>query len=157
VLPLSIALVTAGVFMFANAGSYAVLLLSQVIVAIGSCTAFVGAGYIGGQWFGMAKFGFMFGLVAMGSALASAFALNIFEAVLGSITWRTLFNIYGAIGVVILALVPFTSAVRQSAAACDAGDRPRARLLPERDVPKIVGVRVHSWTGVTVAALKTRS
>ena len=104
VLPLSIALVTVGVFMFANAGSYGLLLLSQVIVAIGSCTAFVGAGYIGGQWFGMAKFGFMFGLVAMGSALASAFALNIFEAVLGSITWRTLFNIYGAIGVVILAL-----------------------------------------------------
>jgi hypothetical protein len=45
--------------MFANAGSYGILLLSQVIVAIGSCTAFVGAGYIGGLWFGMAKFGFM--------------------------------------------------------------------------------------------------
>jgi MFS family permease len=104
VLPLSVALVTAGVFVFANAGSYSMLLLSQVIVAVGSCTAFVGAGYIGGQWFGMAKFGFMLGLVAMGSALSSAFALNIFEAVLGSITWRTLFNIYGIIGLVILAL-----------------------------------------------------
>jgi len=104
VLPISIALVTAGVFLFANASSYGLLLLSQVIVAIGSCTAFVGAGYIGGQWFGMAKFGFMFGLVAMSSALASAFALNVFEAVLGAMTWRTLFNIYGAIGVVILAL-----------------------------------------------------
>jgi hypothetical protein len=55
VLPISIALVTVGVFMFANAGSYGILLLSQVIVAIGSCTAFVGAGYIGGLWFGMAK------------------------------------------------------------------------------------------------------
>jgi len=104
VLPASIALVIVGVFVFANATSYGMLLLSQVIVAIGSCTAFVGAGYIGGQWFGMARFGFMFGLVAMGSALASAFALNIFEAVLGSTTWRTLFNIYGVIGVVILAL-----------------------------------------------------
>jgi cyanate permease len=80
------------------------LLLSQVIVAMGSCTAFVGAGYIGGQWFGMAKFGFMFGLVAVCSALSSAFALNIFEAVLGSVTWRTLFNVYGGIGSVLLIL-----------------------------------------------------
>jgi MFS family permease len=104
VLPISVALVTAGVFVFANAGSYGMLLLSQVIVAIGSCTAFVGAGYIGGQWFGMAKYGVMFGLVAVGSSLASAFSLNIFEAMLGSTTWRTLFNVYGAIGLVLLAL-----------------------------------------------------
>jgi len=104
VLAVSIALVTVGVFAFANATSYALLLLSQVIVAIGSCTAFVGAGYIGGQWFGMAKFGFMLGLVSVCSSLASAFAFNLFESVLGSITWRTLFNIYGGIGIVILAL-----------------------------------------------------
>jgi MFS family permease len=104
VLPVSIALVTVGVFVFANANSYGMLLLSQVIVAMGSCTAFVGAGYIGGQWFGMAKFGFMFGLVAVCSALSSAFALNIFEAVLGSVTWRTLFNVYGGIGSVLLIL-----------------------------------------------------
>jgi MFS family permease len=104
VLPASIGLVAAGVFVFANAGSYTMLLLSQVIVAIGSCTAFVGAGYVGGQWFGMARFSFMFGLVAVCSALSSAFALNIFEAVLSSITWRTLFNVYAVIGVVLLGL-----------------------------------------------------
>jgi MFS family permease len=104
VLPLSIVLVTSGVFVFANAGSYGVLLLSQVIVAIGSCTAFVGAGYIGGQWFGMAKFSFMFGLVEVFSALTSAFALNIFKSVLESTTWRMLFNVYGVIGIVLLVL-----------------------------------------------------
>jgi MFS family permease len=104
VLPISIALVTVGVFVFANANSYGMLLLSQIIVAIGSCTAFVGAGYIGGQWFGMAKFSFMFGLVSVCSALTSSFALNLFEAVLGSITWRTLFNTYGVIGIVLLVL-----------------------------------------------------
>jgi predicted MFS family arabinose efflux permease len=38
VLPASIALVTIGIFLFANAESYPMLLLSQVIVAIGSCT-----------------------------------------------------------------------------------------------------------------------
>ena len=99
VLPLSVALVTGGVFAFANAGSYGMLLLSQVIVATGSCTAFVGAGYIGGQWFGMARFSVMFGLVAVCSGLVSAFALNLFDGVLGSMTWRTLFNVYGAIGI----------------------------------------------------------
>jgi hypothetical protein len=104
VLPAAIALVAAGVFVFANAGSYGTLLLSQVIVAIGSCTAFVGAGYIGGQWFGMAKFGVMFALVDLVSALTSAFALNIFEYVLGSTTWRTLFNAYGVVGLVLFGL-----------------------------------------------------
>lgn len=104
VLPISVALVTLGVFVFANATSYGMLLVSQVIVAIGSCTAFVGAGYVGGQWFGMAKFSFMFGLVAVCSSLMSAFSVNIFEAALRSTTWRTLFNVYGVIGIAILAL-----------------------------------------------------
>jgi hypothetical protein len=48
--------VTVGIFVFANAHTFAMLLLSQVIIALGSCTGFVGAGYIGGKWFGMAKF-----------------------------------------------------------------------------------------------------
>ena len=104
VLPISVALVTLGVFVFANATSYGMLLVSQVIVAIGSCTAFVGAGYVGGQWFGMAKFSFMFGLVAVCSSLMSAFSVNILEAVLRSATWRTLFNVYGVIGIAILVL-----------------------------------------------------
>src|SRR6476620_2290358 len=78
VLPISIALVVIGVFVCANARSYEMLLLSQVIVATGSCTGFVGAGYVGGQWFGMAKFSFMFGLVQVVAALTSAFSVNIF-------------------------------------------------------------------------------
>lgn len=104
VLPISIALVTIGIFVFANAGSYEMLLLSQVIIALGSCTGFVGAGYIGGQWFGMAKFSFMFGLVQVGAALTSAISVNIFEAVLNHISWRTLFNVYGVLGIGLLAL-----------------------------------------------------
>src|ERR1700722_5799832 len=82
VLPISIGLVVIGIFVFANANSYPMLLLSQVIVAVGSCTGFVGAGYVGGKWFGMAKFSFMFGLVQVFAALTSAFSVNIFEGVL---------------------------------------------------------------------------
>jgi MFS family permease len=102
VLPVSIALVVIGVFVFANARSYEMLLLSQVIVATGSCTGFVGAGYVGGQWFGMAKFSFMFGLVQVMAALTSAFSVNIIEGVLSVTTWRRLFNVYGVIGIVLL-------------------------------------------------------
>lgn len=104
VLPISIALVVLGVFVFANAKSYEILLLSQVILAIGSCTGFVGAGYVGGQWFGMAKFSFMFGLVQMIAAATSAISQNIFEYGLGQMEWRSLFNLFGAIGVGLLVL-----------------------------------------------------
>ena len=84
VLPISIALVTLGIFVFANANSFAMLLLSQVIIALGSCTGFVGAGYIGGKWFGMAKFSFMFGLVQVVAALTSAFSQNLIGFALSS-------------------------------------------------------------------------
>jgi MFS family permease len=104
VLPISIALVTLGIFLFARAESYEMLLLSQVIVAIGSCTGFVGAGYVGGQWFGMAKFSFMFGLVQVVAALTSAFSQNIIEASLGVMTWRQFFTIFSMLGVVLLVL-----------------------------------------------------
>lgn len=99
VLPISIALVTIGIFVFANAHSYGMLLLSQIIIAVGSCTGFVGAGYIGGQWFGMAKFSFMFGLVQVVAALTSAFSQNLIGLALDSMTWRVLFNATAFFGI----------------------------------------------------------
>jgi MFS family permease len=102
VLPASIALVTLGVFVFANAKSVEMLLLSQFILAIGSCTGFVGAGYLGGQWFGMAKFSFMFGLVQVVAALTSAVSQNAIEFTLKHVTWRELFNYVGVFGIALL-------------------------------------------------------
>ena len=104
VLPISIALVTIGIFIFANANSYAMLLLSQIVIAVGSCTGFVGAGYIGGQWFGMAKFSFMFGLVQVVAALTSAFSQNLIVLALEGMSWRALFNATAVFGIVLLAL-----------------------------------------------------
>jgi MFS family permease len=101
VLPISIALVTIGIFVFANANSYGMLLLSQIIIAIGSCTGFVGAGYVGGQWFGMAKFSFMFGLVQVVAALTSAFSQNLIGLALDAMTWRALFNWTAIFGVIL--------------------------------------------------------
>ena len=84
----AIAMVALGVFVYANATSFTGILVSQIIIAIGSCAGFVGAGYVGGVWFGMAKFGFMFGLVQMLAALSSAFGQNLINVGLESIDWR---------------------------------------------------------------------
>jgi len=104
ILPVSIALVTIGVFVFANAESYGTLLLSQLIIAVGACSGFVGAGYIGGQWFGMAKFSFMFGLVQFAASFFSAFNQNLLSLALTSIPWRELFNFIGLFGIVLFFL-----------------------------------------------------
>lgn len=101
VLPISIALVTVGIFIFANARSFEMLLLSQVVVAVGSCTGFVGAGYVGGQWFGMAKFSFMFGLVQLVASLTSAVSVNLISMALAAVDWRGLFNYVGVFGILL--------------------------------------------------------
>ncbi|WP_310618430.1 MFS transporter [Flexibacterium corallicola] len=99
VLPISVALVTAGVFIFANATDFTTLMISQMVLAIGSCTGFVGAGYVGGKWFGMAKFGVMFGLVQVVAAATSSFSQNLIGMALDVMDWRTLFNYVGFFGV----------------------------------------------------------
>lgn len=98
----AIALVTIGIFVFANANSFEMLLLSQTLIAIGACTGFVGAGYVGGKWFGMAKFSFMFGLVQVAASLFSAFSQNLLNAALGMFQWHSLFNWVGVLGIVLL-------------------------------------------------------
>lgn len=97
ILPVSIALVTIGIFVFANAQNYGTLLLSQLIIAVGACSGFVGAGYIGGQWFGMAKFSFMFGLVQFAASFFSAFNQNLLSLALTTIPWRELFGLFGIV------------------------------------------------------------
>ncbi|EJN37032.1 sugar phosphate permease [Pseudomonas sp. GM84] len=104
VLPASVALVTLGVFIFANATSYSMLLASQFVMALGACTGFVGAGYIGGQWFGMAKFSLMFGLVQFCASLSSAFSVNALQYGLTVLAWRELFNYVGVFGIGLTAL-----------------------------------------------------
>jgi MFS family permease len=104
IIPTSIALVTIGIFVFANAQSYPMLLLSQLIIAVGACSGFVGAGYIGGQWFGFAKFSFMFRLVQFAASFFSAFNQNLLSFALGHVPWRDLFNYVGVFGVALFVL-----------------------------------------------------
>jgi MFS family permease len=102
VLPPCILLVTIGVFLFANASNFAVLLLSKTFIAVGACTGFVGAGYIGGKWFGMAKFSVMFGLVQFAASLFAAINENLLNWALAILSWRELFDGMGIFGICLL-------------------------------------------------------
>ena len=97
-----IVLVTIGIFIFANAANFETLLLSQLFIAVGACAGFVGAGYVGGKWFGLAKFSFMFGLVQFAASLFSAFNQNLLHWALSVVPWRELFNYVGAAGIILL-------------------------------------------------------
>jgi len=97
----SIALMAIGVFLFAVAESFGMLLLSQMVLALGACAGFVGAGYLGGVWFGMAKFGAMFGLVQLAAALSSSFGAAAFDGALSVMSWRELMLGFGTFGVLL--------------------------------------------------------
>lgn len=96
--------VTAGVFLYGMAGSYTTILLAQVLMALGSCCGFVGAGYIGGVWFGMAAYGTMFGYVQTLSSIGSAVQQPIIESLLKHMTYQQLFVYIGFIGIVLVIL-----------------------------------------------------
>ena len=95
----AITLVTIGIFLFARAESFAMLMLSQAFIALGACTGFVGAGYVGGTWFGWAKFSFMFGLVQFSASLFSAVNQNLLSAALDLWPWRDLFGYVAVFGI----------------------------------------------------------
>ena len=96
--------VTAGVFLYGLATSYTVILLAQVLMALGACCGFVGAGYIGGVWFGMAAYGTMFGYVQVLSSLSSAIQQPITEGLLAHLTYEKLFIYLGFFGVLLVVL-----------------------------------------------------
>ena len=95
----AIVLVTIGIFLFTGAESFSTLLVSQVFIALGACTGFVGAGYVGGAWFGPAKFSLMFGLVQFSASLFSAFNQNLLSLALETVPWRDLFGYVGGFGI----------------------------------------------------------
>lgn len=98
----AIVLVTIGIFLFARARSFEMLLLSQACIALGACTGFVGAGYIGGTWFGWEKFSVMFGLVQFAASLFSAFNQNLLSWAVVAVSWRELFGYVAGFGLVLL-------------------------------------------------------
>jgi len=103
----AIAIFTLGVFIFSQANSFGIFITAQIVLALGACAGFVGAGYVGGQWFGMAKFSLMFGLVQCFASLFSAFNQNLIGAALEQTDWRSLFLWIGIGGIVLFILSLF--------------------------------------------------
>ncbi|MBQ0787757.1 MAG: MFS transporter [Oceanihabitans sp.] len=102
VLPIAILTVTAGAFLLANAENFTMVILSQIVLAIGASFGFVGAGFVGGKWFGLAKFGFMFGLVQTISSLGSLVGGDALSWAMKSFDWRTIINVIGVFGIVLV-------------------------------------------------------
>lgn len=92
-------LVTLGVFLYGIADSYPMVILAQLVMALGACAGFVGAGYIGGQWFGMLAYGTMFGYVETASSMSSAIQQPITNWVLSHTTYKEMFICLGFFGV----------------------------------------------------------
>lgn len=97
----AVALSVAGVWLYATAQDLFMLQLAQVVMAAGAVFGFVGAGYIGGMWFGMANFGMMFGFVETSSSVASAFEQQLTSMALNHVTWRDLMQWIGGFGVLL--------------------------------------------------------
>lgn len=100
----AMAIFTSGVFLFASASSYQTLIGAQLVLALGACCGFVGAGYMGGRWFGMEKFSFMFGLVQCFASLFSAFNQNALALAVQNLDWRQLCTWTGIVGIAVFAL-----------------------------------------------------
>jgi len=101
---IAVALVTAGAFLYASTTNFGILVVAQLVLAVGASFGFVGAGYVGGKWFVAAKYGLMFGLVQTFSSLGSAIAQPAIQALLGVISWQQLQIAFGVFGVLLFIL-----------------------------------------------------
>jgi MFS family permease len=148
----AIAIFTAGVFFFASANSFPAIVAAQLVLALGACVGFVGAGYVGGQWFGMAKFSFMFGLVQCFASLFSAFNQNLMAAAVRALDWRELCVWIGAVGVVVFLLA--LAFLRDPASAAPSKVVQRISQLPRELASAILQiVRIpHVWIAAGIGA-----
>ncbi|SFR71659.1 Sugar phosphate permease [Agromyces sp. CF514] len=101
---IAVAFVAVGAFLYAGTTNFATLAIAQTVLAIGSSFGFVGAGYLGGKWFGAAKYGLMFGLVQTFASLGSAIGQPVILAALDNLTWQELLVAFGGFGVLLVVL-----------------------------------------------------
>jgi MFS family permease len=116
-LAIAVGLTTVGAFLFAATTGMGTLVLAQAVLAIGASFGFVGAGYIGGKWFNVAKYGLMFGLVQMFASLGSAVGQPLISTLLKDMTWSQLLAGFGTFGV--LLTVAFVFVVRNPVASAE--------------------------------------
>ncbi len=104
--PCAITVVAIGAMLLARAENFEMLLVAEIVMALGSVFGFVGAGFVGGEWFGPAKFGLMFGFVQTASCIGSLFGGNIINECLADFSWREIIETFSYFGFC-LAIVAF--------------------------------------------------
>lgn len=103
-LAIAVGFVTAGAFLYSGTTDFLVLVLAQVVLALGASFGFVGAGYIGGRWFVAARYGLMFGLVQAFASLGSAVGQPAILALLQVLSWQQLLVAFGCVGILLVVL-----------------------------------------------------
>ena len=101
VLPIASAVVTLGGFVFAHATGPEMLVLGQVLMALGASFGFVGAGFVGGRWFGGIKYGLMFALVQFVASLSAIIGQKVLAKLTETASWSDILNNLTLMGLII--------------------------------------------------------
>lgn len=101
VLPIASAVVTLGGFVFAHATGSEMLVLGQVLMALGASFGFVGAGFVGGRWFGAIKYGLMFAWVQFVASLSAIFGQKILGKLVETASWSDILNNLTLLGLIV--------------------------------------------------------
>ena len=105
VIPIACSVVTLGGFVFANATGTGMLIAGQMLMAIGGSFGFVGAGFVGGKWFGPAKYGLMFAWVQFVASFAAILGQNVLGDLAAMYSWDQLLNGLSFVGLVVTILL----------------------------------------------------
>ena len=107
VLPIACLIVACGAFLFANSTGPWMLVFANVLAAIGASFGFIGAGFIGGQWFEPLKYGLMFSLVQFVASLSAIAGQLTLGKLIEIFDWTVLINSLGTIGIGIAIIMLF--------------------------------------------------
>ncbi|RLA18954.1 MAG: hypothetical protein DRQ56_06460 [Gammaproteobacteria bacterium] len=92
VLPMAASVVTLGGFVFAHSTGPEMLVLGQVLMALGASFGFVGAGFVGGRWFGPIKYGLMFAWVQFVASVAAIVGQKMIGHLAETASWSDILN-----------------------------------------------------------------
>ena len=104
-LPIAAVIVTLGAFLFAFAPGPKVLAVAQVLMAVGGSFGFVGAGFVGGQWFVPIKYGIMFCLVQFVASLSAIAGQATIGALIQDHSWDTIIKGMAVSGLILTILM----------------------------------------------------
>jgi MFS family permease len=105
ILPVACGLVTLGALLFANATGPITLVFAQVLLAVGASFGFIGAGFVGGQWFEPIKYGFMFALVQLVASLSAVAGQSTLNVLIVENSWTSIINGIAVIGACVVVLM----------------------------------------------------